>query len=173
MLAFTLLLAATVLLPAFWGSPWHPLRRKTIARILEFAEIRPGEKVYDLGSGDGRVLIAAARDHGAQGVGVDIDPLKVFFARWLARRAGVAGQVRFCRKNFFDMDVRDAQVVYVYLTHQALDKLMPRLLEQLAPTARIVSYRFCLKNRTPEKIAPGNDLFLYRLQKGNRISRYS
>ena len=77
-IGFFLLLAGIVILPAFFGAPWHPLSNATIRHILEFAEVAPGDKVYDLGSGDGRILISAAKDYGAEAVGVEIDPVKVW-----------------------------------------------------------------------------------------------
>ena len=168
-----LVLAAVVIVPAFFGSPWHPLMPCTIRRVLEFAEIQPGEKFYDLGSGDGRVVIAAVKNFGAKGVGLEIDPLKISLARWLARRAGVVEHAKFLRQNIFACDVAEADVVYLYLTHQAMDRLVPDILQQLKPSARIICYRFCIRNMTPTKINRDNNLFLYRLDKGKRVDRYS
>ena len=89
-LIFFILLFGVVVLPAFFGSPWHPLLPGTIREILDFADIQPGEKIYDLGSGDGRILIQAARHYDAVGVGLEIDPLKVWIARKWVRWAGVS-----------------------------------------------------------------------------------
>ena len=167
------LLFCVVVLPAFFGSPWHPLLPGTIREILDFSEIKPGEKIYDLGSGDGRILIQAARHYGAVGVGLEIDPLKVWVARKFARWAGVSDQVHIERKNFNDFDFKDADVVYVYLTHQALDRLIPKILPYLKPTTRIISYRFCLKNWQPSKANHKQNLFMYRLDKGTKVDGYS
>lgn len=172
-LIFFILLFGVVVLPAFFGSPWHPLLPGTIREILDFAEIQAGEKIYDLGSGDGRVLIQAARQHDAVGVGLEIDPLKVWVARLLARWAGVSDRVQFERKNFDDFDFQDADVIYVYLTHQALDRLIPKILPYLKPSTRIVSYRFCLRNRQPCKTNNKQNLFMYRLDKGTKVNQYS
>ncbi|MFQ5449474.1 MAG: SAM-dependent methyltransferase [Nitrospinaceae bacterium] len=172
-IGFFLILAGMVILPAFFGSPWHPLLPRTIRNILEFAEIKPGEKVYDLGSGDGRVLIAAAKNYGATGVGLEMDPLKVWISRRLARWSGVEGRVRIIRKNFYDFDYTDADVIYVYLTHQALDRLFPDKFRYLKPTVRIISYRFCLRRMTPTRMLPRNHLFLYRLDKGMAVDKFS
>lgn len=162
-----------VAVPAFFGSPWHPLLPGTIREILNFAEIKPGEKIYDLGSGDGRVLIQAARHHDAVGVGLEIDPLKVWVARLLVRRAGVSNRVQIERKNFNDFDFRDADILYLYLTHQALDRLIPKIIPYLKPSTRIVSYRFCLRNMQPCKINRKQNLFMYRLDKGIKVDGYS
>ncbi len=172
-IVFFLLLFGMVVLPAFFGSPWHPLMPGTIKEILEFSAIQPGEKIYDLGSGDGRVLMQASRDYEAVGVGLEIDPLKVWVARKLARLAGVSGRVQFLRKNFNDFDFRDADIIYVYLTHQALDRLFPKILPYLKPSTRIVSYRFCLRNLQPCKINKKGNLFMYRLDKGMKVDGYS
>jgi len=162
-----------VVLPAFFGSPWHPLMPGTIREILDFAEIKSGEKIYDLGSGDGRVLIQAAQQYGAVGVGLEIDPLKVWVSKKLARLSGVTDRVQIERKNFNDFDFRDADVIYVYLTHQALDRLIPKILPYLKPSTRIVSYRFCLRNRQPSKTNDKQNLFMYRLDKGTKVDGYS
>ncbi len=172
-LVFFILLFGVVVLPAFFGSPWHPLLPATIRKILDFAQIQKGEKIYDLGSGDGRVLIQAARNYGASGVGLEIDPLKVWVARKLARLSGVDDRVQILRKNFNDFDFKDADVIYVYLTHQALDRLIPEILPYLKPSTRIVSYRFCLGNRQPSKVNDKQNLFMYRLDKGVNVDGYS
>lgn len=172
-LVFFILLFCVVAVPAFFGSPWHPLLPGTIREILNFAEIKPGEKIYDLGSGDGRVLIQAARHHDAVGVGLEIDPLKVWVARLLVRRAGVSNRVQIERKNFNDFDFRDADILYLYLTHQALDRLIPKIIPYLKPSTRIVSYRFCLRNMQPCKINRKQNLFMYRLDKGIKVDGYS
>jgi len=168
-LAVTILLAGSVILPIFFGAPWHPLRPSTLRRILEFAEIQPGETIVDLGSGDGRVLIAAAKDFGARGEGVEIDPIKVWFSRWLAKRAGVQDRVHIVRGNLFDFDFSQADVLFLYLTHQALDRLTKDRVDRLKPSARIVSFRFCLRGLQPDKIDPKKTLFLYRMNRGRNF----
>jgi ribosomal protein L11 methylase PrmA len=167
-----LVLAAMVILPIFFGAPWHPLLPGTIRRILRFADVRPGETVCDLGCGEGRVLIAAAKEFSAQSIGVEIDPLKVAMARLLARINGVGDRVQISRGNLFDFDPSEADVLYLYLTHQAMDKLFPEILTKLKPTVRIVSYRFCLRGMTPEKVSEDKTLFLYQLDKGTKINTY-
>ncbi len=167
-----LVLAAMVILPVFFGAPWHPLLPGTIRRILRFAEVQPGETFCDLGCGEGRVLITAAKEFSAQAIGVEIDPLKVLLARLLARINGVDDRVRVVRGNMFDFDPGSADVLYLYLTHQAVDKLFPEILKKLKPTVRIVSYRFCLRGMTPAKVSEDKTLFLYQLDKGTKINSY-
>ena len=168
-----LVLAGMVILPIFFGAPWHPLMPGTIRRILRFAEVQPGETVCDLGCGEGRVLITAAKEFSATTIGVEIDPLKILLARLLRKINGVDDRVNIVRGNLFDFDPGSADVLYLYLTHQAMDKLFPEILKKLKPSVRIVSYRFCLRGMTPEKVSEDKTLFLYQLDKGTKINSYS
>jgi len=168
-----LVLAGMVILPIFFGAPWHPLMPGTIRRILRFAEVQPGETVCDLGCGEGRVLITAAKEFSARAIGVEIDPLKILLARLLRKINGVGDRVNIVRGNLFDFDPGSADVLYLYLTHQAMDKLFPEILKKLKPSVRIVSYRFCLRGMTPEKVSEDKTLFLYQLDKGTKINSYS
>jgi len=168
-----LVLAGMVVLPIFFGAPWHPLMPGTIRRILRFAEVQPGETVCDLGCGEGRVLITAAKEFSARAIGVEIDPLKILLARLLRKINGVDDRVNIVRGNLFDFDPGSADVIYLYLTHQAMDRLFPEILKKLKPSVRIVSYRFCLRGMTPEKVSEDKTLFLYQLDKGTKINSYS
>jgi len=171
-IGFFLLLAGIVILPAFFGAPWHPLSNATIRHILDFAEVAPGDKVYDLGSGDGRILISAAKDYGAEGVGVEIDPVKVWISRLLARMAGVADRVRVVRGSVYDFDCRSADVLFLHLTHQMLDKLFPEIQDRLKPSVRIVCFKFSPRKMSPQKF-DGKNLYLYTLAKGRKVNEYS
>ena len=173
LLAGLIVLAGMVVLPIFFGAPWHPLMPHTIRRILNFVDIRPGETICDLGCGDGRVLMTAAKKYSAKGVGVEIDPIKVGLARLLVKLIKVDEWVSIIHGNIFDFDPSDVDVVYLYLTHQAMDKLFPEILKKLKPTVRIVSYRFCVRGMTPEKISTDKTLFLYQLTKGTEINHYT
>jgi ribosomal protein L11 methylase PrmA len=168
-----LVLAGMVILPIFFGAPWHPLMPGTIRRILRFAEVQPGETVCDLGCGEGRILITAVKEFSARAIGVEIDPLKILLARLLRKINGVDDRVNIVRGNLFDFDPGSADVLYLYLTHQAMDKLFPEILKKLKPSVRIVSYRFCLRGMTPEKVSEDKTLFLYQLDKGTKINSYS
>ena len=132
-----------------------------------------GETVCDLGCGEGRVLITAAKEFSARAIGVEIDPLKILLARLLRKINGVDDRVNIVRGNLFDFDPGSADVLYLYLTHQAMDKLFPEILKKLKPSVRIVSYRFCLRGMTPEKVSEDKTLFLYQLDKGTKINSYS
>lgn len=173
LLIVLIILAGMVVLPIFSGAPWHPLLPGTIRRILNFAEIKQGETICDLGCGEGRVLVTAAKEYSARGVGIEIDPIKVGLARMLAKFKNVDQQVKIIRGNIFEFDPQDADVVYLYLTHQAMDRLFPEILKKLKPTVRIVTYRFCIRGMTPEKVSADKTLFLYQLSKGKEINSYT
>ena len=172
-LLFFLLLASMVIIPVFFGAPWHPLSDQNIERIIKFADLQPSETFYDLGSGDGRILIAATRDKCVQGVGVEIDPLKVWISKCFAMSANLTNKIRIYQGNMYNFDVSEADVIYLYLTHQALDRLFPEVLDRIKPSARIVCYRFCIRNLEPTKVNEDKNLFLYRMHKGRSVNQYS
>lgn len=125
--------------------------------MLEAAEVKSTDIVYDLGSGDGRILIAAARKYGARGVGIEIDAQRIKEAEEYARKAGVSDKVRFVNADLFDADIHEATVVTLYLLEDLNVKLRPKLLRELAPGTRIVSHRFRMGDWQPEKsLSVGN-----------------
>jgi SAM-dependent methyltransferase len=117
---------------------------EVVAAMLELARTGPGDFVIDLGSGDGRIVIHAARAHGARGLGVDIDPDLVALASENAVRAGVADRVRFKVEDALRTDLSGASVVTAYLLPWLLDGLEPRMRAQMRPGARIVTHAFRL-----------------------------
>jgi SAM-dependent methyltransferase len=119
--------------------------------MLEAAGVTADDVVYDLGSGDGRIPIAAARDFGARAVGVDIDPALVREARASAEAAGVSARVRFLNEDLFDTDLREATVVTLYLLPSLNEELRPKLNAELAPGARVVSHEFGMGPWAPDQ----------------------
>jgi SAM-dependent methyltransferase len=115
-----------------------------VERMLYLAQPKPGDRLVDLGSGDGRIVIEAAKRFGATGLGVDIDGRLVDLARANARRAGVENLARFEIQDLFETDLRGVNVVTMYLLPEVNLKLVPRFLEQLKPGARIVSHDYDL-----------------------------
>lgn len=115
---------------------------EVVDRMLLLAAPRKGERLIDLGSGDGRIVIEAAKRFGAPGLGVDIDPKLVELARENARRAGVEPLARFEVRDLFETDLRGARVITLYLLPEVNRQLVPRLWEQLAPGARVVSHDY-------------------------------
>jgi len=147
--ALTLLLASLLYLTAAGPdaqslAPYVPTPPEVVDRMLTLAGVTKNDVVYDLGSGDGRIPIAAARQFGARGVGLDIDPRRIEEARANARAAGVEGRVEFRQQDVMTADVSDATVVTLYLLTSSNAKLRPILTRQLKPGSRIVSHAFSM-----------------------------
>ena len=119
--------------------------------MLRAAGVGRDDLVYDLGSGDGRIVIAAARDFGAHAVGVEIDPRLVAESTRLAERAGVADLVRFVQGDLFQTDLSPATVVTMFLTPEINLRLRLKLLSELRPGARVVSHRFDMGDWQPDR----------------------
>jgi SAM-dependent methyltransferase len=124
--------------------PYVTTPEAVVERMLHLAQPKAGERLVDLGSGDGRIVIEAAKRYGAQGLGVDIDPNLVRIAQENARLAGVEALVSFETRDLFETDLRGARVVTMYLLPEVNRKLLPRLIDQLRPGARIVSHDYDL-----------------------------
>lgn len=132
-------------------APYVPTAQSVVKKMLEVAEVSSDDVVYDLGSGDGRIPITAAKEFGARAVGIEIDSALVAKARAKARAAGVADKVTFRRKDFFEADLTDATVVALYLWPEINVKLRPKLLRELDPGDRIVSHDFRMGTWKPER----------------------
>lgn len=163
----TLAAAVLVLTVALPQAPFVPTPPDVVDRMLELAEIGPADVIYDLGCGDGRIVIAAAKAHGARGVGVDIDPRRIEEARRNARAAGVEHLVTFRVEDVLTTDVSDATVVALYLVAALNARLSPRLMNQLRPGARIVSHDFPIGEWEPDAVetftsADGQSRTLFR-----------
>lgn len=148
--------AANTDYPPFW---WTPQDR--VSDMLEIAEVTEDDVVYDLGSGDGRIVIAAAQTYGARGVGIEIDPDLVETSNNAAAEAGVSDRVRFVRGDFYETDFSDATVVMMYLFEETNEKLKPYLIEQLPSDARIVTYKYRMPGWTP--VRANKRVYLYKL----------
>ena len=129
--------------------PFVSTPERVVERMLALAKVGPQDVVYDLGSGDGRIVIAAARKHGARGVGIDIDPQRVKDGRDNARRAGVAERVEFREGDLFKADIGDATVVTLYLLSSVNLQLRSKLLNELKPGTRVVSHAFGMGDWKP------------------------
>jgi predicted O-methyltransferase YrrM len=123
-------------------APYVVTDYEVVDAMLALAQVRPDDVVIDLGSGDGRILIAAARSHGARGLGVDIDPARITESNANARAAGVAGRVAFRREDLFQTPLADADVLTLYLAPEINLRLRPRILAEMRPGTRVVSHDF-------------------------------
>lgn len=142
-----------------------PTPPEVVDAMLEMAEVRDGDVLYDLGSGDGRIPIAAARKFKVRAVGIDIDPERIKEAKANAKVAGVTGEVSFRQADLFTSDFSDASVITLYLLDSLNQKLRPKLLAELKPGTRIVSHSFGMGDWKPEKEATvdGRVIYLWRV----------
>ena len=130
--------------------PYVPTTEPAVVEMLKLAEVKKSDVVYDLGCGDGRIVIAAAKEFGARGVGIDIDPKRIQEARENAKKAGVEQLVRFIEQDLYVADIQEATVVTLFLLPQVNLKLRPKLLQLKAGT-RIVSNTFDMGDWKAEK----------------------
>jgi hypothetical protein len=130
--------------------PFVPTPPGVVAAMLGIAGVGPEDTVIDLGSGDGRIVIAAAKQHGARGIGVEIDGALVSAARREAQREGVAGRVEFMEQNLFLTEMGHATVITMYLYPRLMMQLRPRLFAELRPGTRVVSHDFDMKSWRPD-----------------------
>ena len=158
------------------NQPAHPLDvpfvttpDEGVQAMLKLANVKKTDVVYDLGCGDGRIVIAAARDFGARGVGIDIDPQRIAESKENARKAGVENLVRFEVNDIFDADIHEASVVTIFLLSSVNLRLRPKLLNDLKPGKRIVSNTWDMGDWKPEKEftvgAPGDTEFGFGLSR--------
>ena len=143
-----------------------PTRYSVADEMLKLAHVREDDVVYDLGSGDGRLVILAAQKYGARGVGIELDPELVEISRQIAREGDVAGKVSFIEGDLFTADISEATVVTLYLSSSINRMLAPKLRRELRPGTRIVSHQFGIGDWTPAetiRARDGTDLFLWTI----------
>jgi SAM-dependent methyltransferase len=162
-------------LPAATSEARPPLRRPDVIFVatpqpvvdamLRLAAVREGDVLYDLGSGDGRIPITAAREYGVRAVGIDIDPLRIREADANSRAAGTSALATFRNEDLFEADISEATVVTLYLLSHLNEKLLPKLVRELRPGTRIVSHTFGIGDWVPERRADvaGRSVYLWRL----------
>jgi tRNA A58 N-methylase Trm61 len=131
--------------------PYVPTDDRVVGEMLAVANVGKDDVLYDLGSGDGRIVITAAKKFGTRGVGVDIDPERVKEANENAAKAGVSDRVRFVQQDLFQTDIREATVVTLYLLPAVNMRLRPKLLSDLKPGTRVVSHNYDMGDWTPLK----------------------
>ena len=141
--------------------PYVPTHEKIVAEMLKVAKVGKGDVLYDLGSGDGRIPITAARKYGVRGVGIDIDPARIAEANENAKRNGVTDLVKFRNEDLFKANFSEATVVTLYLLPDLNEKLRPKLWAELKPGTRIVSHQFEMGKWKPEKVVELNGRTIY------------
>jgi len=147
--------------------PYVPTTEEAVKAMLKLADVKKTDIVYDLGCGDGRIVIAAAKDYGAHGVGIDINPERIQEAEENAKKAAVEKLVRFEENDLFDADIHDGMVVTLFLLERVNMKLRPKLLKDLKPGTRIVSNTFGMGDWQPDKELtvgdPSDESFSHKL----------
>ncbi len=153
-----------------WGSsiiqlapevPYVPTREDVLEEMLRLAQVTKEDVVYDLGCGDGRIVIAAAKQFGARGVGIDIDPERVEESKANAQKAGVADRVKFLQQDLFDAGLKEATVVMLYLLPNVNLQLRPKLLKELRPGTRVLSHNYDMGDWKPQKEVSVGDHRVY------------
>ena len=144
-----------------------PTPNEVVDKMLELAKVSAKDVVYDLGCGDGRIVITAAQKFGCRSVGIDIDPRRIQEATANAKAAKVTDKVKFVEADLFESDISEATVVTLYLLTRLNEKLKPKLLKDLRPGTRVVSHAFDMGDWKPEATASVNatTVYLWRIPK--------
>jgi SAM-dependent methyltransferase len=145
--------------------PYVPTPPEIVDAMLALADVKKEDIVYDLGCGDGRVVVTAAKEKGSRGVGIDIDPERINEAKENAEKAGVADRVEIRQEDLFKADIREATVVMLYLLPAINLKLRPKLWRDLKPGVRVVSHSFDMGDWKPEKQKEvnGEPIYFWRI----------
>ena len=148
---------------------YEPSPQNVVERMLKLANVHKGDVVYDLGCGDGRIVITAAKQFGATGVGIDINPIRIKESLQNARKAGVIDRVTFSIGDLFTADIQEATVVALFLSHSVNLKLRPKLLRELKPGTRVVSYYWDMDDWKPDKRieVDGDPIYLWTIPAKN------
>jgi len=150
-----------------------PTPEEVVLEMLRMAKVTKDDVVYDLGCGDGRIVITAAKVFGARGTGIDIDPERIKESTQNAVKAGVTDRVRFLQQDLFATDLREATVVFLYLLSELNEKLRPKLLRELRPGSRLISHEFDMGDWKPDDKGMMPDMeILYDLQRPSKKDLY-
>jgi ribosomal protein L11 methylase PrmA len=151
--------------PIYINAPYVPTPESVVRAMLKLAGVNKNDVVYDLGCGDGRIVIFAAKEYGARGTGIDLNPKRIDEARANARKAGVEARVKLDVNDLFAADIHDATVVTLYLLPDVNLRLRPKLLKDLKPRTRVISNTFGMGDWKPEKeqIVDGTHIYLWTI----------
>lgn len=149
--------------PFLTGAGYEPVPDKILRKMIELSQPRKGQKVFDLGSGFGRIIIRVAQETGATCTGVEIDPLKVWWTNRAIRAKGLGGQVSVVKSNLLDADISQADFVYVFLWEGIMQKLGQKALKEMRPGSFIVSYYHRILGWEPVKQDAKNKIYLYEI----------
>ncbi len=151
------------IVPFFYKLPWVPTEKARARRALEMAKLQQGEVLYDLGAGDGRILLMGAEEFGAQAVGIEASPLQYIFTWLRCCFSSSRPNIRVRRENFYQADLSDADVIFAYLTPAHASRLQGRLAGQLKPGARVVAIAFDFPDWKPTDVDQNDLIFMYEM----------
>ncbi len=172
LLLFLVIVAALlVVVPLIWGAVWLPTPNADIKNLLKAAELKEGETLFDLGCGDGRLLFTAVRDFGAKAVGVEIDPFKVLMLKLRIKLAGLSGSIKVIWSSAQKAELKDADLLFIYLSHQIADSMLERFKNELKSSARVVSYSFMVSGLPIWKVYGDKKGFIYKMNIGKKLDR--
>jgi SAM-dependent methyltransferase len=163
-LAIPLLVFISVVWPRLCGAPWVPTPMHVVQQMMIMADVGPNDVVYDLGCGDGRTIVTAARHYGARAVGVEIDPLRYLWCQVLIAVLGLRDRVQVVYGDLFALDLREADVVTCYLLQDTNNKLERKLQQELHPGTRVVSNTFVFHHLRLVRFNAAANLYLYNLR---------
>ena len=152
-----------ILVPALYGLPSTPTKPDRIRKALKLANLRPNETLYDLGAGDGRVVLIAAGEFGAKAVGIEVGPVQCALIWMRAIASGFGEKIQVQWGNYLNADLRDADVVFLYATSQEVLKLEPHLEKQLKQGARVVSISADFHEWEPSNFDEHDLIFVYKM----------
>ena len=162
---FLIFIFSVTIFGHIFGAPFVRSDKKRIATMLECAAIKSGEIVYDLGSGDGSLVIEAAR-RGAHAIGIEINPFLTWYSRWRIRKNNFSGKVRIIAKDFRNIDLHDANIIFLYLWPETIVKLKEKLTRELTPGTRIISNAFAISGWIPILVRDG--IYVYEIKSETR-----
>jgi predicted RNA methylase len=161
MLIFIVIVAFSMLWPLMIGAAYSPSSKGVVRKMLEMAEVDSDDVLYDLGSGDGRIVLEAARRYNARAVGIEADPLRVIWSKILVMTNGLQNQIQIVWGNLFHQNISNATVVTVFLWQRTNEKLKEKLLKELRPGSRVVSYVWIFEGWKPIKVDTKDRIYLY------------
>ncbi|MFH1866788.1 MAG: hypothetical protein ABIJ81_01760 [Patescibacteria group bacterium] len=162
---FFIFALGTLAYASFSAAPWVPLFKRDIMRMIALARVKPDDVIYDIGCGDGRVLIQVVKLTGAKAIGFEISLIPYLIALLRVRLAGLASKIDIKYQNFYLADFSQANIIISFLTPMAMKKLEPKIKKELGSTARFLSYAFPLPNIKPKLVDKPHEklakIFLY------------
>ena len=169
--ALVVIVIAIIIIWIMWsaviGAGFEPTSRNLVTKMLEMAEIGPDDVLYDLGSGDGRIVIEAVKSYGANAVGIEADPIRVIWSRISLVLNGIQDKSKIKWGNFFNQDIKDATAVTLFLGGKTNQKLKEKLVNELKPGTFVVSYIWTFHGWTPVETNYEDKIYLYIIGTSN------